>query len=100
MLEAYKQRKLLLIGKITIFKIQDVHNLVYLLKVLPSPSQGLVKRIKNDLLYLFGIMENQGYHYHSLRKDIPDESLKLTNITVLDLAVKFSWISLLVSNSG
>ena len=36
-----------------------------------------------------------------LEKDIPEGGLKLTNITIiLDLALKLSWITLLVSNNG
>ena len=43
LLKAYKQRKLSLIGKITVPKTFAVPKLVYVLKVLPSPSQDLVK---------------------------------------------------------
>ena len=60
LLKAYKQIKLSLIGKITVLKTLAVAKLVYLLKVLPSPSQDLVKKLKKISELLFGTTENQG----------------------------------------
>ena len=73
MLKAYKQRKLSLIGKITVLKTLAVPKLVYLLKVLPSPSQDLVKKIEKIFRAFIWDNGKPRLTLSQLEKDIPEE---------------------------
>ena len=91
-LQSYGKRRLSLIGKITVIKTLTVPKLVYAMKVLPSPSKGIIDRL-NKLVKSFIWKDGKPRIILSqLEQDISNGGLRLTNISFLNNALKISWI--------
>ena len=91
-LQSYGKRRLSLIGKITVIKTLAIPKLVYAMKVLPSPSKGIIDRL-NKLFKSFIWKEGKTRIILSqLEQDISNGGLRLTNISFLNNALKISWI--------
>ncbi len=96
----YRKRKLSLLGKVTVIKTLAVPKLVYLLTVLPNPSNSLVKKIEDMFRNFIWDGKKPKLTLNQLEKDIKDGGLKLTNILSFTAALKMSWIKRLVLGEG
>ena len=94
----WSQRKLTLIGKVTIIKSLLESQLIYRLSVLPSPPIEYLKRI-DKILFSF-LWNNKP---HKICKDIITQSkeqagLSMTDIYLKNRALKIAWISRLLTD--
>ena len=88
-----------LVGKLTVIKTLALPKLVYLLSVLPTPSDTMFNILETKINN-FIWKGKERISQKQLQKDISNGGLNLTNLRMFNKALKLTWIKRLVQNSG
>ena len=99
-LHSFSKRRLSLIGKITVIKTLAVPKLVYVMKVLPSPSKDICYRLTRLFKAFIWNKNKPSIILSQLEQDISKGGLRLTNISLLNKALKISWIPDIIKEVG
>jgi len=99
-LNLYGRRNLSLIGKVTVVKTLAVPKLIHVLQTLPSPSLGIVNKIKGIIRKFLWGGKRAKISLEQLGKSIENGGLALTNIDLLFKSIKVSWVRRLILKDG
>ena len=99
-LNSYKKRNLSILGKVTVLKTIIVPRLIYLLKVLPSPSLEFFVEMENCFKTFIWDEKKPKIIMAQLEKDIEQGGLRLPNLCMLDKALKLTWTTQLLKDQG
>ena len=99
-LNSYKKRNLSILGKVTVIKTIAMPKLINLLKVLPSPSLDFFVEMEKCFKNFIWEEKRPKIIMAQLEKDIDQGGLRLTNLLMLDKALKLTWITKLVKEHG
>ena len=97
--DVYSMFNLSLVGKLTVIKTLALPKLVYLLSVLPTPSDTIFNILETKINN-FIWKGKERISQKQLQKDISNGGLNLTNLRMFNKALKLTWIKRLVQNSG
>ena len=96
--DVYSMFNLSLVGKLTVIKTLALPKLVYLLSVLPTPSDTIFNILETKINN-FIWKGKERISQKQLQKDISNGGLNLTNLRMFNKALKLTWIKRLVQNS-
>ena len=99
-LQSYSKRRLSLIGKIPVIKTLAVPKLVYVMKVLPPPGKDIFNRLTRLFKDFIWSRNKPRVILPQLEQDISKGGLRLTNISILNKALKISWIPDIIKGVG
>ena len=99
-LNSYKKRNISILGKVTVLKTIIVPKLIYLLKVLPSPSLEFFAEMESCFKNFIWEEKKPKIIMAQLEKDIEQGGLRLPNLRMLDKALKLTWTAKLLKDQG
>ena len=99
-LNSYKKRHMSMLGKVTVLKTIIIPKLVYLMKVLPSPNMAFFAEMERCFKNFIWEEKKPKIIISQLEKDIAEGGLRLTNLSVLNKALKITWIPKIVKEEG
>ena len=99
-LKIWAMRRLSLIGKITIIKVLGISQLVFLLNMLPSPPKEILKEIENVIFKFLWNNSKDRIKRKTIIGPLDMGGLNMTDINKFNTAVKISWISRLLNDTG
>ena len=99
-LNSYKKRNMSILGKVTVLKTIIIPKLVYLMKVLPSPNTDFFSEMERCFKNFIWEEKRPKIIISQLEKDIAEGGLRLTNLNVLNKALKITWIPKVVKEEG
>ncbi len=91
-LKMYSNRKLTLLGKVTILKSLVIPQIIHKLSVLPSPSRHTIDKMYNVFKTFLWDGKRPKLTLEKLALDIENGGLKLTHLPSLFTGLKLSWI--------
>ena len=97
-LSVYKKRHLSLLGKITVIKTLAIPKLILPLTILPNPSRAFIKQVENIFKSFIWNDKRSKISLQRLSKDKLEGGLGLTNISVLNDALKITWVQKLIKD--
>lgn len=100
LLNKHKDRKLTLLGKVTIIKTLAIPKLIHILSALPSPDKCILDRMQNAIKHFIWDGKRSKISYDKLCRNIEEGGLKLTHLSSLITGLKLAWMKRLFESNA